>query len=374
MSVINQMLRDLDKRHAVAGADGEAPPKHVRTVASEPAGGREWFWRIVGALMLLAIGWTGWVAYQLRPREPVVTPLAFQAGAEKKIAAASPAQVIKPPTPPAAPKPEAAAPSAPATPATTPREPERLKLADTILSPIAARPAEPAPAAKPEPARAPAAEAKKPAPTPSLVAVPPQGNVERRDRVTTPREVAERDFRRAVQLLKQGRAAEAEDAFAASLSHDASHRGARQALVALELERGRLDSARRLLQEGLAIDPAQPDFALTLARILVERGDLNAAIVALDRSAAAAGAHADFHLLRGTVLQRLARHRDAAEAYRAAIGVNAATPQAWIGLGISLEALQQRSEAADAFRHALAAGPISDELRSFAEQRARALR
>jgi MSHA biogenesis protein MshN len=374
MSVINQMLRDLDRRHAVAGADGEAPPKHVRTVSGARAGGHEWFWRIVGVLMLVALGWTGWVAYQLRPREPVVTDLAFKAAADKK--AAPKVAAVPKPAPPPAPKPEPVVQAQTPAPATVPapeaKGSERLKLADVIQSPITERsaPAPAAPAAKPAPAKPPVGEAKKAAPT----LVPAQGKVERRDRITTPRELAERDFRRAAQLLKQGRANEAEDTFALALSQDAAHRGARQALVAIELERGRLDAARRLLQDGLAIDPAQPDFALMLARILVERGDMSAALTSLDRSAAAAGTSADFHLLRGTILQRLARHREAADAYRAAIGAQAATPQAWIGLGISLEALQQRNEAADAFRHALAAGPISDELKSFAEQRVRALR
>ncbi len=45
-----------------------------------------------------------------------------------------------------------------------------------------------------------------------------------------------------------------------------------------------------------------------------------------------------------------------------------------MGLGISLEALQQKPEAAQAFRNALAAGPVSSELRTFAEQRIQALR
>jgi MSHA biogenesis protein MshN len=372
MSVINQMLRDLDRRHAVAG-DGDAPPKHVRTVSSaERAGGREWFWRIVGALMVLALAWTAWVAYQLRPREPFVTELAFKAAAQKK---AAPIKIAPAPASVPVAKPVAQV-EAPSAPASATKAPEGLKLAESIQSPIVEKAPPPAPApvakqeAKPEAAPPPAAEAKKAAPA----SVPARGLVERRDHVSTPRELAERDFRRAVTLLKQGRAGEAEEAFHAALAGDPGHRGARQALVAMEIERGRLDSARRLLQDGLALDPAQPEFAHTLARILVERGDLQAGLAVLDRSAGFAGANAEFHLLRGTILQRLARHRDAAEAYRAAIGVQAGTPQAWIGLGISLEALQQRSEAADAFRHALAAGSISDELKSFAEQRVRALR
>jgi MSHA biogenesis protein MshN len=74
------------------------------------------------------------------------------------------------------------------------------------------------------------------------------------------------------------------------------------------------------------------------------------------------------------VLQRLGRHAEAAEAYRSGLAIQSSIPQAWLGLGISLEALQQRAAAADAFRSALAAGPVSPELRSFAEQRIRALR
>jgi hypothetical protein len=54
--------------------------------------------------------------------------------------------------------------------------------------------------------------------------------------------------------------------------------------------------------------------------------------------------------------------------------VQAKTPQAWIGLGISLEALEKRPEAAEAFKRALAAGPVSTDVRTFAEQRIRALR
>ena len=83
---------------------------------------------------------------------------------------------------------------------------------------------------------------------------------------------------------------------------------------------------------------------------------------------------AELHVLRGTVLQRMGYHQHAADAYRAALRAQAGTPQAWLGLGISLEALQKRPEAAQAFRNALVSGPVSPEVRTFAEQRIQALR
>ena len=78
--------------------------------------------------------------------------------------------------------------------------------------------------------------------------------------------------------------------------------------------------------------------------------------------------------MRGTVLQRMGRHQEAAEAYQSALRAQSSNPHAWIGLGISLEALTQRAEAVDAFWRSLAAGPLSAELKNFAEQRIRALR
>jgi MSHA biogenesis protein MshN len=202
---------------------------------------------------------------------------------------------------------------------------------------------------------------------------PQKTSVQRRER-SSASDRAEREFRRAVELLKQGRAAEAEEGFAAGLAQDPSHRAARQALVALNLGRGQLEPARRLLHDGLVQDPTQPDFAFALARILVERKDFAGALMVMDGAADAAANHGDFNALRGTILQQLGRHSEAASAYQKALEAQSAMPNAWVGLGISLEALERRPEAAEAFRRALAAGPASDDLKSFAERRIRVLR
>jgi len=172
----------------------------------------------------------------------------------------------------------------------------------------------------------------------------------------------------------RGFAANHNAAFRAALAADSAHRGARQAMVVLRIERGDLEGASRLLKEALAADASQPDFAVALARIHVERGNLLEALAVLDRAAPAAEAHGELHVLRGTVLQRLGSHAQAADAYRAALRAQTGTPQVWLGLGISLEALQKRPEAAQAFRNALASGPVSAEVRTFAEQRIQALR
>lgn len=393
MSVINTMLQELDRRQAGGMPDVEAAPSYVRPVKA-PTERRAAFWVAIGVVIAAAIGWAGWVAYQMSPR-PLATDLAFKTVDEartRQTPPATPAVTVPPPVPaspaptPAPPAPTAAPTPAPVADAPTPPQVEMLRLAESIATPILeSKPAPPAavPAkAEAKPPTVPASPPKPAAvarPAPAAAAAVPAAKtdkpkLERQERFGTPAERAEFEFRQAVGILKLGRSAEAEVHFLKALDFDSAHRGARQALIAMHIERGQLESARRLLQEGLAIDPGQPDFAITLARIHVERKDLPGALAVLDRSAGAAGEVPEYHVLRGTLLQRLGRHAEAAEAYQAAVQARSTLPQAWVGLGISYEALNRRPEAAEAFKRALAAGPLSPDLKTFTEQRIRALR
>ena len=392
MSVINTMLQDLDRRQGNgAPAAGDAP-SYVRAV-KPPVERRHWFWATIGVLIAIAVAWIAWMAYQLQPNR-LATDLAFKTVDEartRQAVAPTPIQpapaaatLAPPPASVATPPPTAPAPAAPAAAAETPSAPqvEMLRLAESIATPITEpKPVAPAAKAEPRPAAAapskPAAQAKPasaPAPAATAAAKADKPKLERQDRFGTPAERAEHEFRQAVSVLKLGRSSEAEVHFAKALEFDSSHRGARQALIAIYIERGQLEAARKLLQDGLAIDPGQPEFAIALARIHVERKDLSGALAVLDGSAGAAGDVAEFHVLRGTLLQRLGRHAEAADSYLAALQTRSTVPQAWVGLGISYEQLGKRPEAAEAFRRALAAGPLSTELKTFAEQRIRALR
>lgn len=391
MSVINRMLQELDRRQGLA-VEGAAPAPEVRAVAAPVSQQREWFWRLIAALMVGALCWVGWVAWQLQPRE-LVTEKAILAAedARRGSTAAADAEAAKEQVESNAREARAA------------QTVEPMRLATALDTPPPREPAKAAP--RPAPAAAPAAQelhapatsvAKPAAPATSDAApatqerrlgldvpqariiappAPQSGRVVKQNRVLTASEKAEAEFRRAVGLLGQGRGSEAEESFAAAIAIDPAHEAARQALVALRLESRRVDDARRLLQEGLAINPANVQFATVLARILAERRDYVHALEAMQGAAGAAAAgNADYQLLRATILQRLKRHAEAVESYQAALRIQGLNAQAWIGLGISFEALGKRAEAAQSFRHALEAGALSEDLRAFAEQRERALR
>jgi len=346
MSVINKMLQDLDRRQAVP-ADGAADGgRNVRAVRLG-GGGHEWFWRTIAFLMLLALAWVAWVAYQLQPR-PLATELAQQS------ARARPTQPAKT----AAPTPIAAAPAKPVAAAEVPPPPppELFKLAQSIQTPIGA-PA--APAAK--------RELKVPAQTGGL-------QVNKRDRPRSATEDAEIAFRAGVNRLNQWRASEAAQQFTSALAIDPRHHGARQALIAVHLERRELDAAQRLLTEGLALFPGNAQFATVLARIRVEHGDYPGAIDLLLRTREAGLADAEHQMLLGAVLQRAGRHAEAVSAFQNAARLVDQPAATWVAMGISYEGLGAKPEALRAYRQSLAAGPASTEVRSYAENRIRALK
>ena len=381
MSVINKVLEDLDKREAMAGASGRLPPQQVRPVHG-PAG-REWFWRAVALLIVVALAWVGWVAWQLRPRSPVVTEAAFRAGesARNKTRVASapkaPTGTAAGQVPPPAPSPATSAAAVVATRQSDPGGPaadnrnavaqiDSLKLALAIETPITARP-EPQPKPKPEGSAKPrpdAGQAKNSQASPRL---------EKRDSASAPAARAEGDYRRAVAFLNQGRLSEAQNRFAAALEADPEHEPARQAWAALLVEQGRFEEAKKLLVDGLARQPANGQFAVVLARIVAGQGDYAGALEVLEKLPEPARKGAEYHALRGALLQKLKRHLEATQAYQAVIREEPENGTAWLGLGISLEALMRRAEAAEAFKRAAASGMLNGEVKRYAEQRAQAL-
>lgn len=374
MSIINKMLRELDRRRAAGDQGGEALRAQVRAVAAPARASGEWFWRVVALLMLCAAGWTVWVIYQLQPRS-VATELAHRAAeGTRRRASAAPVTVPASPAaqPPSQPLPATA--QASVAPVVQAQKPvpeklaapiEMLRLALTIDTPLAPRPAKAA--AKPAagvPARVTSSET-----SARTFDAPGSARVEKRDRVRGASDRAELEFRRAATLLNSGRVADAEDALIAALGADPGHQAARQTLIALYLEQRRIDDALRHLQEGLAANPNYAPFAVALARIHVDRRNFDEALQVLEQARVTGQGNADFYAMRGAVLQRLARQAEAADAYRMALNSGPQTGTSWIGLGISLEALGRRPEAAEAFRRGIATGGLTAEVKAYAEQR-----
>jgi MSHA biogenesis protein MshN len=351
MSVINKVLRELDQRHAMSASAELGAPREVRPVR-DPGEPHEWFWRIIAALLLVALAWVGWVVYQMQPRR-LATDLGVAAG---ESARREPPRVTVADRKPAAPL--EPAPAAPESTAAL-ESPAGLRLAQVIETPIAV--------AEPAPQKAALRELK-----PKALSTAPR--VEKLELTPAPVQRAELEFRRGVAFLQQGRVSEAEGRFAVAVGLDPAHEQARQTLAALLIEQRRLEEARRLLQDGLRANPRQQQFAVALARIHLERADYANALEVLNRGRNDTQPSAEYDAVLGSVLSRMGRDRDAVEAYRAALRSAPDKGGTWLGLALSLENLDRRDEASDAYRRALASGTLTADVRQYAEQKIRQLR
>ena len=374
MSLINQMLQDLDQRQA--GEVQRALPNEVRSL---PPSRRSSIlpWVIAGGSIALT---TAAIYFYL--------PLATQTGAAPVAAA-----VVSPPgiptdEPPATPAAGGGAPIEAPVPAPATAEPMPLRLSDVLSMPQPRQSSVPqesrsAPLAKESPAVAPVpvtVPQAVPAKAASGVAASVASKGETRDGPVhiektplqpTPQERAESEYRRGAALLAQGQLKSGMDALRSCLKVDGTHAAARQLLLKALLEQRSYDEARELLSEAVQLQPGRYQWAMTLARLLIEKGDAAGAWQSLQASMGAGANNADYQGLAGNVLQRLGNGKDAAEHYRAALRLSPNDGRWWIGLGLALESQGNGAEARTAFQTARASGSLTPEMAAFVEQRLR---
>lgn len=401
MSLINQVLQDLEKRHASESELKSLPP-YVRAVPGRPQSAVRMY---IGAGLMVTLVVTAVFVYLYgRARAP-------EADAPQIVSKPAP---VAAPDPVAVPKQPVAAPAA-APPAQAAAFSPVSRLSDdlSLVAPLSAPKEKPAAAvrnAKPAVARAmpeavaapqaekpqvpvvekpskaevptkPEAPSKPPAPVAELVAPPSPiaavdstpAAIDKQMREVAPSERAEIAFRKGVMQLQEGRANAAELDFRDALKQDPTHAGARQALLGLLLDSGRNNEAEQLLRKALEINPRQPRHAMVLARLEVERGEVTGAINTMVGALPYVQSDSDFYAFLAALLQREGRHREAVDYYRAALR-NVPGNGLWMmGLGISLRASNQSAEAREAFQHAIDSKQLSPDLQVFVERQLREL-
>ena len=361
MSVINQMLVDLERRRA-SGEERNRIPDHVRALPDEPHVAHGPALRIAGAVaavMLVTAGAWWWQS----GRTPAVTAPAFV-----------PAVVPTAPGPASEPEPRDTEliarrltldlTSVPDTP--TPAAAPGLDTA-TVIKPRTPAPQVEVPVERPRIAAAPVVK-KLPE---AAVAAPAPAEIDKQMRKPTPRQRAEAEYARGAAAMHQGQAAEARAAFEAALQIDPGYHGTRQALVGMLLEARQTSEAMRLLQEGLQLAPAQQGFAMTLARLQLDNGELDTAAQTLARSLDYPDVSPDYIAFYASLLQRQQKHAEAVTQFQRALGRRRNVGVWLLGLGVSLEALGRGPEAQEAYRLAKTSGNLSADLQAFADQKLR---
>ena len=181
------------------------------------------------------------------------------------------------------------------------------------------------------------------------------------------RQQSDNELRLANELMQRGHTQEALDGFHAALLLDGSNEAARLAKVGLLLQNNRQAEAIQVLQIGHRRFPQHSGFAMLLARLLVEQGEVTPALQVLHKTLPYAKGQADYQAFLAALLQRQGRHQEAVTHYQAAINMQPNKGVWLMGMGISLQALQHNTEAGAVFKRALESQSLSAELQTFVQ-------
>lgn len=368
MSLINQVLRDLDARHA-PHVDRAALPQAVHPLPPELP--RTWPKLVVAVTAAGVLAWYLFAAPARSPELPL-PPVVVQAPPPMppKIAAPAAEPVV---FPAAAPRTLTAAAGTGRTPALAPATVPALKPKGVAANlPPETKLRVVSNSAATEPAAAAAATPVAPA-KPSLAAAETGAatSIDKRARTASVSEAAEADYRKAMAALRRGAVSEAVDGLRKALRAEPQHISARQALLSLLVEQQQWTEAQALMEEGLALDAAQTGWAMALARLQFEHGKLAEAVETLLRHATHAEQHADYQAFLALLLQKQKRPADAAQRYRVALALKPNESRWWYGLGLVLESEQKPQEARGAFLKARETGNLTPDVLNAVEQRLR---
>ena len=380
MSVINQMLKDLEQRQP--GSDGAA-------VYVAPARQQGWWMLVLTLLCILALailGWRTWIYWQQSQRtaQPTVQLTTQLAPASQAQPASSATEVVAASTEPqgaasgavaldVAPVAAMARASAPAgvaegssaTEALADEAPASETLAET----------------QPEDEVTPSDEELQPdlyaelaaeqEAAPQEVAAPPRKpgvlKIETVD-LSEP-ELAALAERKATTAMAKGQMREAQDNYYQVLVHDPHNQGAREQLAGLLYGEGRLTEASQVLEEGLRLDPAQADLRLLLARVAISGGDRQKALDWLTGYQPDLAANLDYYATWAGLAQELGQPAQASELYVKLLRQQPDQGRWWLGLGVAEDGQGHRQRALDAYGNAQLHGDLGEASTRWLEQR-----
>ncbi len=354
MSLINQMLRDLESRRAqVPGSEPSGALDNLQWPATPgmsgkaPGGLRAVNWlRLGGIVAVFAILLSAYLWYSRS------TPLNT-----------TPETVIQAPIPAAPPT------AQPVTGGDVAEEPP-------VAAVVAAPPVESTPVAQTQQEAKPVSTAQAAPPREPRVAraegqdqmrLPASGI--KKPSAQGPSQRAERGYQEAVEALQNGRIAEAQQSLREALAQQPRHHQSRKLLTEIYLRTGQTSEAENLLAVGAMLDPRYTLFSKLHARLLAQRGDISGALQILERHLAGAADDSEYHALLGALYQRAADHGQAVIAYRTALRLEPGQGVWWMGLAISLEAQQNPDEALHAYRRAQGSGVLTGATLEFVQRK-----
>ncbi len=180
-------------------------------------------------------------------------------------------------------------------------------------------------------------------------------------------------YQKALQLSTAGRNRDAMKALTSILIANPEYAPARESLALLLIAQGNMVQASQVIQIGLRQRPFYPAYIQLKARILVDEGKINKALYLLQMAPPLLTANPDYHAFIAALYQRQGHSLLAEKLYEQLLAVQPNNGKWWMGLGIALENMGKPTLAMEAYVKASASDYLSPELKIYAESRVHTL-
>lgn len=187
------------------------------------------------------------------------------------------------------------------------------------------------------------------------------------------KQLAEIAYNKGYKYLQQGNMYQGKEYLRKALSLYIPHIKAREMLAGIYIKSGRLINAAELLSEGVNVVPEYPLFAKLYARVLLEQNKPQLAIRVLERGAGITDVDPDYYALLAASYQRVNEHKKSTDIYLRLVKARPQEGVWWLGLGISLEKTGKNKQALEAYQRAQKTGSLNEGLVKFSNNRVSAL-
>ena len=186
----------------------------------------------------------------------------------------------------------------------------------------------------------------------------------------TPGELAKQKLLRAEQALANNNIAQAETLFEDVLLVIPDHKSARKQLAALWFGREAYSDALNLLSQGINLSPNDSEFRVMKARVYLQQNQVQQAFLTLNAMPRVNDVTSvEYQSLRATTAQQLNEFSFAAEAYQVLVSIEPSASRWWLGLAVAHDSNSEFEQASNAYHTALNRSGLSGSAETFARQR-----
>lgn len=375
MSLVNDMLRDLDKRRAVSPTLSSSPELSPAARGEAVASGRAATALAVLAAVLFGTAAWYWLGTRGEQHSEINRELASSVDSSVRVqfaelAGGSPIESV-PPQSVSEPSPSLPRTGSRANPSEVLEQPREAKVAAQAPSPMAEqRASSQSIQATGDDETLPSPEPQERAEAQPLAQLSSQAQPANEEpaplRVVDELSPAQQDIARVQEALALLAASEDEAAFELLEAHieatPLAHQS-RETLIKLLISRDEFAKAETLSDAGLALVANHAGFKKAKARLLIQREDYIAAADVLAARAPSASADPEYFELLASAQLAAADFQGSVQSYRQLIESDRSQSRWWYGLGISQERLGNTQQAMQAYRQALGGRNLSASLR-----------